>query len=324
MEETRYAQMKYLIPVFATLMVNLSVLPGTIFAQNENYYNQVLQFGTDADMARSFATVKEDLGDEINKKVLSLFREGHSRAVYTALVRYIAVAGMDGAEQVLIQELENGAPDEDYREECIVALGVLKKPSSIPFLRSYYFNNSSTQRTKKAIIDAWGTIGDPSIEATLMDIAGDAREDSEVRGRAIIALGKVKSVHSLDLLEDIARNRYEDRHLSMYAVYSLGEVGGESVLGTLGELIDDERHEVAEYAVQSISNIASEKGGVYLMRALRSDFDKVRYYAVIGLRQLQYRDAVKMLAFKAQYDMNETVRKEAEKTLELLRGEEEE
>jgi HEAT repeat protein len=315
--------MKYLIPVFAPLMIYLSALPGIIFAQNENYYNQVLQFGTDADIARTFTMVKEDLGDDINKKILELFREEHSLAVHTALVRYIAAAGMGKAEQVLIQELEDGVPDEDYREECIIALGTLKKPSSIPFLQSYYFNNTSTQRIKKAIIDAWGNIGDLSIEDALMAIAGDAREDSEVRGRAIIALGKVKSVRSLGFLEGIARNKYENRHLRMYAVYSLGEVGGESVLETLGELIEDEMHEVAEYAVQSISNIASEKGGVYLMRALRSDFDKVRYYAVIGLRQLQYHDAVQILAFKAQFDTNETVRKEAEKALELLRGEEE-
>jgi HEAT repeat protein len=313
--------MKPLTIFVALLMMCITIPAGIIFAHNEEYYKQVLQFGTDADIARAFTQVSEDLGDAINIKVLELFNEKHSLEVRKALVTYIASSKMDEAEEVLIRELEKGAPDEDYREDCIVALGTLKKPASLPFLRSYYFNNKSTQRIKKAIINAWGEIGDISIEDALMGIATDTREDSEVRGRAIIALGKVKSIRSLDLLEKFAKNRYENKLLRMYAVYSLGEIGGESVLGVLGELLDDESHEVAEYAVQSISNVSSQEGGVYLMQALKSDYDKVRYYAVIGLRELRYRDAVKILAFKAEYDRNETVRREAQKALEVLERE---
>jgi len=309
---------KFFIHFFLLVFILFFIVPGIIFAQNEEFYNQVLLFGTDADIAKAFTNMEVDLGADINKKVLMLFHEEHSLAVHTALVRYMAAIRMSEAEEVLIEELNNGTPDEDYREDLIHALGKLKKTSSLPFLRNYYFNNKSTIRIKKAIIDAWGEIGDVSIEDALVRIVTDVHEDSEVKGRAIIALGKVKSVSSLDLLERIARNRFENKYLRMYAVYSLGEVGGESVLGILGELLRDESHEVAEYAVKSISIIASEKSGIYLIGALRSDYDKVRYYAAIGLGELQYGDAADILAFKAEYDTNEIVRREAQKALEQI------
>jgi HEAT repeat protein len=106
----------------------------------------------------------------------------------------------------------------------------------------------------------------------------------------------------------------------MYAVYSLGEIGGESVLDTLGELLTDDTHEVAEYAVQSIANIPSDRSGAFLVQALRSDYDLVRYHAVIGLAALDYDEATDILAFKAEYDSNELIRREARKALETLRN----
>jgi HEAT repeat protein len=45
----------------------------------------------------------------------------------------------------------------------------------------------------------------------------------------------------------------------------------------------------------------------------------VRYYAAVGLARLKYPAARDILAFKADHDVNETVRREAKKALEALK-----
>jgi HEAT repeat protein len=293
-----------------------------IFAQDDEYYNQVFFYGTDGDISTMLKNVDTDLGEGINRKILRLFEEEHSLAVYSAAAAYLGNIRMTAAEKILIHQLHNGLPNEEYREGLIQALGKIGKTSSLQHLRDYYYNKKSTKRIKRAIIDAWGEIGDAHIEDVLLSIASDAREDEELRARAILALGKVKSHNSLEFLEKTATNRYEKKLIRMYSVYSPGEIGGESVLDTLGVLLFDDTHEVAEYAVKSISNIPSEKSGPYLVKALRSNYDMVRYHAVIGLAALQYDDAADILAFKAEYDSNELIRKEARKALETLRQQE--
>jgi hypothetical protein len=309
--------LRYIIAAVSTLLLPLSI---NIFAQNIEFYNQVILYGTDSDIAGAFTGVTENLGDDINEKILLLFREGHSIEVFSALVGYVAAVGFADAEETLIKELDRSPANEDYREEVIYALGKVGKNASLEALKSYYFNYKSTNRIKRAIIDAWGQIGDISIENVLIQILTDSRVDNELKTRAVLALGQVKSIRSLDLLEEIARNRYENKYLRMYAVHSLGEIGGESVLSVLGELLKDETPEVAEYAVKSISGIDSDKSGEYLVRALRSDFDRVRYFAVISLGEMKYVDAVEILTFKAEYDTNEKVRDEAKKALEMIQG----
>jgi HEAT repeat protein len=291
-----------------------------IFAQDGEYYNQVFQYGTDADIARALRNGETDLGKDINRQILELFEEKHSLDVYIAAASYIGTVRLTAAERTLLEQLRDGPYSEDYREVVVHAIGRLEKPSSLQQLREYYYNKKSTKRIKRAIIDAWAAIGDAGIEDTLLHIVSDAHEDDELKARAILALGKVKSHNSLELLERTARNTYENKLLRMYAVYSLGEIGGESVLDTLGELLTDDTHEVAEYAVQSIANIPSDRSGAFLVQALRSDYDLVRYHAVIGLAALDYDEATDILAFKAEYDSNELIRREARKALETLRN----
>ena len=113
---------------------------------------------------------------------------------------------------------------------------------------------------------------------------------------------------------------YEEKIVRMYPSSSISRIGGDSSIDTLSQVIDDETHEVAEYAVNGIAEMGSQRGGDILMDALRSDYDKVRYYAVIGLKKIKYKQATDILRYKAEHDSNETIRKEAEKALEEIIG----
>ncbi len=301
-----------------SIIICIILVPYRLIAEKSEFYLQVLAYGTDQDIVSAFNGITDDLGHDVDSRVLPLFREQHSMQVYTTLVGYIGMTAMTQAYDVLQGELERAAADDNYREEVIRALGSLKNPSSITYLKQYYFNKKASQRIKKAIIIAWGDIGSTQIQDTLVGILKDAREDSEIRAQAALSLGKIKSVKAYGTLKEIAENRYEDKILRMYAVYSLGQTGGEQALETLGKLIGDDSHEVAEYAVRSIADMKTQQGGDYLIRALRSDYDSVRFYSIQGLADLKYRKAIDILQFKAKYDKNERVKNEAKKALETI------
>ncbi|MGQ9617287.1 MAG: HEAT repeat domain-containing protein [Spirochaetota bacterium] len=302
--------------IFLLLYFNIILTP--VFAVNEDFYCQVLRYGTDSDIIHSFSKVSGDLGPTVNGKVIEIFKEDHGEGVYISIARYIGIAGLKETCPILYDELNKARISEDYREELILTLGKLKEPSSVDFLKSYYFDIKRTKRIRKAIIDAWGEIGDSRIEDTLISLINNEYEDKELRGSAILSIGKAGTERSLDLLRDIATNPQEEKILRIYSIHSLAKLGGEKVIDILGALIKDESHEVAEYAVNGMVEIGSKNCGDYLLLALKSNYDKVRIYAAMGLAVIKYEGAVDILKFKSEHDVNERVREEAKKALEVI------
>lgn len=306
------------------LLVFLSI-PGYFFTsfahgRDQDYYVQVLEYGTDSDIVSTFSEVKENLGEVVNKRVLDILHASQSEKVKRVLFRYAGVAELGETESILLKELKQKGENDDYNEEVVFTIGKLKKRTSLGTLEKVFDEEGTSQRVKGAIVDAFGEIGDIIIQDKLILILSDEYQETDVRARAILALGKINSKKALPLLSEILLNRYESKILRMYSASSIGKIGKEASLDTLQEVIFDETHEVAEYAVNAIAEIRSEKGGNLLIEALRSDYDKVRYYAIKGLSQIKYRKAIDILKFKAQYDSNETVRNEAKKALEIIQG----
>ena len=320
--------------ILITLIIINILLPYNIIASDSEYYIKILEYGTDSDITGAFKGVQEDKGIDVNQKVVAIFNELHSDKVYLSLIRYLSFINHDAAEGILKNELEKRKPErkykgDDYYEEVIYAFGEIGEKrsigsSSIELLKNLYMGKDTSKRIRMAILDAWGRMGNLEVEDDLLAILQDDYEDTDVKARAIIALGEIESTRSIEPLKDILLNSYEKKILRMYAAYALSRVGRESVLDTLEEVIYDSSHEVAEYAVKGISDMESDKCGPILIKALRSDYDKVRYYAVVGLSKMHYPDALNILEFKAEYDVNDRVRMEAKKAVELLQGEDKE
>jgi len=292
-----------------------------VYGEDEHFFLELLRYGTDSDIIHAFSSVQEDLGNEVNAKVLKTFSEKHSEKVHLVLVRYVGTARIKDAHEILIKELERESKNDDYREEVISAIGILKVSSALDALDEIYREKATSMRIKKAIISAYGKIGTESVENILLSIATNAQEDTDIRARALLALGEIRSTEASEVLTEILLDTYEEKILRMYAADSLSKIGGDASIETLAKVIDDETHEVAEYAVHGIAEIDSQRGGDILINALRSDYDKVRYYAILGLKKRKYRDAVDILRFKATHDSNPTIRKEAQEALDEILGE---
>jgi len=292
----------------------------TIAGYDEDFYIKVLKYGTDSDITHTFSSVNENLGDRVNDLVLSVFSRKHSQKVYQALARYIGIAKIIKCKSLLINELNRTGLEEDYVEEIINSLGSFGDPEVIPDLLKILKNEQTSVRTKRAVINSFGDIGNKTVEDELINLLKTENENIDLRAQVILTLGKLKSKKSLPILKEILLNTYEQKILRMYSAISLSRIGKEDVLEILSSVIDDPYHEVAEYAVSAISEIGTKKCGPYLISALRSDYDKVRYLAASGLAGIKYENAVDILEFKANFDSSEHVRKEALKALDVIKG----
>lgn len=302
------------------------ILPHNIIASDTDYYIKILKYGTDSDIENAFNGVYEDQGDAVNEAVFGSFEGPHSDKMMMSLVRYLSIVSADtpGGQaalrtaQILNKEMTREGVTVDYLEEVIYAAGEAKAKSCVKTMTGIFQNKKTQKRIRLAVVDAWGKIRDMSVEDVLLNVLRDDYEDTEMKARAIRALGEMESAASVDILEKTVKNTYEPKLLRMYAVLALSKIGKESALDILEEVIYDKNHEVAEYAVRGIAELNCDRCGEVLIKALRSDYDKVRYYAVIGLSRLRYTDSVEILQFKAEYDANERVREEAKKAVELL------
>lgn len=308
-----------------------TILPHNIIASDTDYYTKILQYGTDSDITNAFYKVYEDLGREVNEAVFVTFDEPHSDKMRLSIIRYLSmVAGSSNSEaeggnfiaertsRILKREIVRSGVSVDYQEEVVTAAGQVKAMSCVEPMITLFQSKETPKRIKLAIVDAWGRIGDRKVEVILVGVLQDDYSDSDLKARAVRALGEMESEESIEIIAKIVNNTYEPKILRMYAVLALSKLGKESVLDTLEKLLYDSNNEVAEYAARGIADIGCERCGEILMKALRSDYDKVRYYAVIGLSRLRYTDSMEILKFKAEYDVNERVREEAKRAVASL------
>ncbi|MBN2322630.1 MAG: HEAT repeat domain-containing protein [Spirochaetes bacterium] len=230
----------------------------------------------------------------------------------------------DKTARLLARELSREGKTTDYTESLISAAGETGAENCIVPMREMLKDEKTPLRTRLAIIDAFGKIGDKSVEGLLINLVDDDYEEKDIRARAILALGEMDSTQSIDTMKTIVENTYEPKIMRMYAVLSLSKIGKASVLETLEKALLDKDHDVATYAAKGIADLECTECGRVLMKALRSDYDRVRYYAIIGLSKLRYKESEEILKFKAEYDTNVRVREEAKKALESLAADTEE
>ena len=312
-----------LIYFFIFQLLILFISSYAICSDYTEYYKEVLMYGTDSDITNAFSKVRKNLGEDVNRLILNLFKENHDIKVYMSAVDYIKISKLKSAKDILVKELDRKPINEDYEEDIIVALSEINAKDSLNKLIDIFKEGNTSLRIKMDIIDAFGSLGkgNDEVENILINTVKDKKNKDDIRAHAVLSLGKIKSEKSIDLIRKILFNRYEKEIVRMYSTYSLKEIEGESATDDLASLINDKDPKVAEYATKALSDINSDKVGDVLIKALRSDYDIVRYYAVLGLKKLKYKKAYKILEFKSKYDSNPHVRQVALSALKEIKGE---
>ncbi|RKY00986.1 MAG: hypothetical protein DRP54_04480 [Spirochaetes bacterium] len=296
------------------------LLATSLYGVDNDYYKKVIQYGTDREIINTFRKVYKDLGDEINKELIGLFKEKHKMEVYNVIMDYFGTAKIESAREIILDELKKWPDNEDYQDSILYAVTAIKIKEANQFLLDLFDKKDLSIRIKRSIIKALGEVGDHESGDFLLKIVNDIYKEKELRAEAILALGNLKSKKAESLIEKTLKNKYEPDILRMYSAIALAKIAGKEAIDTLSDYINDPSHEVAEYAISALIEIESPEIGEYLIKALRSDYDKVRYLAIKGIEKIKYADAIDILEFRADYDTNDKIRAEARRVLDLLKS----
>lgn len=148
-----------------------------------------------------------------------------------------------------------------------------------------------------------------SFNPQLVEILVDSSEVFEVRKWIVHILGSTDPESYGKVLRRIARNNNEDLNLRKEAVFALTKVDDDLTLGTLCALLGDPNMEMRESGAWALSNMGAPESINCLLAALEDDYEKVRDWAIRGLRDMDDTKALQGLAdIMAKVQPSEQVR----------------
>lgn len=135
-----------------------------------------------------------------------------------------------------------------------------------------------------------------SFNPLLADILVDTNEEFEVRKWIVHILGSTDPVSYGRILRKTARDSKEDVNLRKEAVFALTKVVDGETLGTLCALLGDPIVEMRESGAWALSNMSIPESINCLLAALEDESEKVRDWAIRGLRDMDDTKALQGLA----------------------------
>lgn len=211
------------------------------------------------------------------------------RSIYMALGRLEDTRALPALGRCLDQEER-----EELRASCVVALGEIGDPRSLPALLTA-FHADESPLVQSRVVEALGSFPQPASIALLSDLVSEGG-DGALRLRAIRALGATGA-----------------RAASRPLLAALDEAGGEAELSAIAEALGRLRDPAAvEPLTDRLARSESARLRTHIVMALAATGDAsaygtlvdmlsdevpaVRYFAVVGLKDLGRKEAARPLA----------------------------
>jgi HEAT repeat protein len=144
---------------------------------------------------------------------------------------------------------------------------------------------------------------------------------NEIRSASAIAIGNFADERSIPLLQAILENPGESGELRMYAAYGIGRTGSSKAFDILAPYIEDEKVDlnIRLWGISGLSYVNDQRVVKKLIDFTKVDNMKVRLEAIRSLsRYEKSQEVIEVLKYKALYDPEFSVKKEAKNLLKKL------
>ncbi len=199
----------------------------------------------------------------------------------------------------------------------------LKVQSAAPYLFSHLTNR--LEDTKESllvatILRALGELEYKPAEPTVLGILSNYQYTKEVRGAAAVAIGSIGGKSSIELLKTLINDPAEVKEVRMYSAYALGKTKVTEAFDILAPVIDNEKEDVnvRVWGLAGLAFLSGPQVGEKVIQYTRSDNILLRTEAIKTLAKIKETRAIEILKYKALYDPEVSVRKEAKNALQAL------
>ncbi len=209
----------------------------------------------------------------------------------------------------------------DVLRKIVFAVSELKIKSAGPRLYNLLTNKIDNPKETllcSGIIRAIGEIQYRELGSKMLGILTNIDYQNDIRSSAAIALGDIGDAKDISVLSNILQNTGESKDLRMYCAYAIGKTGNSQAVSILSPYIENENEDlnIRLWSIAGISYVKEKGVSEKLINFAKSENVRIRLEAIKSLGHLKDNSsAVELLRYKAVYDPDFGVQKEAKKAL---------
>jgi len=237
------------------------------------------------------------IGDPRSRSMLVQALKEPERGIrHAAILAIAAMADRESVPQLLA--LLAKEKDASVREELATALGKLADKRAADIIMKE-LRSERTPVVRRQLLWALGRIKVASTTSYLQKIV--RKDNLEERLEAAAGLVRMGNREALGILTKVARDRRESNDIRARATRLIGEVGGQDVIGLLGELLlDDEEFSLCPYyAARALASVADDTVVAAIETHLQDSplyGTLSQFYCIMALARTKAPEAIKILS----------------------------
>ncbi len=218
----------------------------------------------------------------------------------------------------------NSETNTDVLRKIVFAISELNIKNSgkrLLSLLTNYIDDAKEKELTSAILRALGEVAYKEASIEILGILTNIGYDNEIRSAAAISIGDLGNEDAISILSNILENTGESTEVRMFCALSIGKTGSIKAINILTPHIENEKEElnIRLYSIAGISYVKDKGVLQKMIEFMESENPKIRLEAIKAIgRSPDNKEAVDILKFKAVYDPDTDVQKEAKKTLQTL------
>lgn len=272
--------------------------------------SMTLSFGTPSEINSVVDKIVEEDDPRYSDALYDLFQSTASNDVREKILGYFA-RQKDPCLSAYAVEILDDPYDTPLSlvQECMTYVSEVNCKAAAPALIKLI--DADDEKYFTSALSALGKTGGPKESLYLAKFL--ERDDLETAQRQALmrTLGQMNAVETFDSIIKIAQDEDENSFVRMYAAEALGNMKKDEAIPVLVKLFESDDPNMREYCIKGLQNFPnSKKAKTTIIQAIRDDHVKVRVQAVKAVKEMQMKDAMDFLIYRAKNDSERSVKKE--------------
>ena len=290
--------------------------------QDEENNRNTIRYGLPSEISTLLDTLLKNDDPRFTEEIYDLFQSTKSSSIKEKVLKYFTKAEDPCLEDYAV-DLLNDPYDEknDVVKATFQYISAVKTKAAIPAVITLIESENENYFTDA--ITTLGDIGGPEeamflVEYLERDDLSDAQRQTLMRN-----CGKMHAVETWDKLVDILNDEDENTFVRMYAAESLGLMELEKSVPVLVEQFDATDPNLRQYVIKGLSHFPQVvEARATIIQAIRDEHWRVRQEAIRSAKEMDIKDAVPFLVYRAKNDSEKLIKEESYSALAKLNTDE--
>jgi len=278
-----------------------------------------IRYGIETQVIELLSTLKAEKDQAHKREILEAFDAASSPKLRAAIFDYLGSLKLaDGEERAAEAIRSRDSNADDFVAAAFSYLVTIESKAALE--EAVEIVGGDEKRYLQAAIKTIGSSGtDAEAEALREAYEADGVEQS-TKEAIVLALGKMRSTASFDLLASIASSDESSKAIRMYACTALGDLADDRAVAVLTGASVSNDPNVRAAAVAALGNYATEAARAAVREGLRDAHVLPRIAAAKAAGASRDGESVPFLEYKASYDPEKAVREASIKALAEIGG----